>query len=86
MGKRGTNAFRRNDAIRALESARDGGLDPAMMEVIVDPNGTVAYRVYADRVVPPAAEPIMRSAKEWDAEIAKLKEAKTPPKGGSGQC
>jgi hypothetical protein len=76
MGKRGTNAFKRNDAIRALQSARDGGLDPAMMEVVIGPDGTTTYRVYADRAVPPAAEPIMRSAKEWDEEIAKLKAKK----------
>ena len=29
MGRRGGNAFKRNDAIRALQSARDGGIDPA---------------------------------------------------------
>jgi hypothetical protein len=76
MGKRGSNSFRRTDAIRAVESARDAGLDPAMMEVVVAPDGTTTFRVYSDRAVPPAAEPIMRSAKEWDDEIAKLKAKK----------
>ena len=76
MGRRGSNAFKRNDAIRALQSARDAGLDPAALDVIVAPDGAVTFRVYGDRAVPPTAEPIMRSAKEWDAEIAKLKAKK----------
>jgi hypothetical protein len=73
MGRRGSNAFKRNDAIRAVESARAAGIDPGMLEVVVNSDGSATFRVYADRVVPPAAEPIIRSAREWDAEIEKLK-------------
>ena len=76
MGKRGSNSFRRNDGLRALRIARDGGIDPAMMEIVIGPNGTTTFRVYADRAVPPAAELIVRSVKEWDDEIAKLKAKK----------
>jgi hypothetical protein len=78
MGRRGGNAFKRNDAIRALQSARDGGIDPSALEVIVAADGAVTFRVYGDRAVPPAAEPSTGSAREWDDEIAKLKA--TPPK------
>ena len=76
MGRRGASAFKKNDAIRALQSARDGGIDPAMLEVVVGADGSTTFRVYADRAVPPTADPIMRSAKEWDDEIAKLKAKK----------
>lgn len=76
MGRRGSNAFRRNDAIRAVESARAAGLDPGMLEITVNSDGSHVFRVYADRVVPPAADPIIRSAKEWDAEIEALKKKK----------
>jgi hypothetical protein len=76
MGRRGSNAFKRNDAIRAVESARAAGLDVGMLEVTVNADGSHTFRVYADRVVPPAADPIIRSAKEWDAEIEKLKAKK----------
>jgi hypothetical protein len=76
MGKRGSNAFRHNDGIRAIRVARDGGIDPAMLEIKVGPDGSTTFRVYADRVVPPAADPIIRSAKEWDDEIAALKKKK----------
>jgi hypothetical protein len=35
MGRRGTNAFKRNDAIRSVESARAAGIGPRMLEVVV---------------------------------------------------
>jgi hypothetical protein len=44
MGQRGSNAFKRNDAIRALQSARDGGLEPAMMEASVSRSSRAASR------------------------------------------
>ena len=78
MGRRGGNAFKRNDAIRALQSARDGGIDPAALEVIVAVDGAVTFRVLGDRAAP-TAEPSTRSGREWDDEIAKLKA--TPTKG-----
>ena len=77
MGRRGSNAFKRNDAIRALQSARDGGIDPAALEVIVAPDGTTTFRVLGDKAAAiPASD--CTGTKEWDDEIAKLKA--TPPK------
>jgi hypothetical protein len=80
MGKRGDNAFKRNDAIRALQSARDGGLEPAMMEVVLGPDGTTTFRVYGDKAGLTATTD--NGTKVWAAEIAKLKAA--TPKGGKG--
>jgi hypothetical protein len=67
MGKRGPNAFKRNDAIRAIESARDAGIAPAMVEVVVAKDGSVTYRVYGEGAVPtPAgAEP---GVSKWQDE------------------
>ena len=77
MGRRGSNAFKRADAIRALQSARDGGIDPAALEVIVAPDGTTTFRVLGDKAAAiPASD--CTGTKEWDDEIAKLKA--TPPK------
>lgn len=78
MGKRGENAFKRNDAIRALQSARDGGLVPAMMEVILGPDGTTTFRIYGDKATTETTQGAA-GTKAWDAEIEKLK-AQTPPK------
>jgi hypothetical protein len=79
MGRRGGNAFKRNDAIRALQSARYGGIEPAMLGVTVAPDGSTTFRVYGDRAAPPTtAEPI--AGREWKDEIAKLKTKATPPK------
>jgi hypothetical protein len=72
MGQRGENAFKRNDAIRALQSARDGGLEPAMMEVILGPDGTTTFRVYGDKAATDTTQGAA-GAKAWDGEIAKLK-------------
>jgi len=77
MGQRGSNAFKRNDAIRALQSARDGGLEPAMMEVILGPDGTTTFRVYGDNAVKETTHDTA-GAKAWNQEIAKLK---ATPKG-----
>jgi hypothetical protein len=76
MGKRGDNTFKRNDAIRALQSARDGGLEPAMIEIVAK-DGTT-FRVYGDKAVTDTTQD-SAGAKAWSAEIAKLK---ATPKGG----
>jgi hypothetical protein len=78
MGKRGSNAFRHNDGVRAIRVAREGGIDPAMLEIEVSPNGSTFFRVFSDRVTPPAADPIIRSRREWDEEIEALKAKKKP--------
>jgi hypothetical protein len=82
MARRGSNSFRRNDGLRALRIARDGGMEPAMMEIIVATDGAVTFRVYGDKA------PLMQTpqesaagAREWDEEIAKLKAKAIPPKG-----
>jgi hypothetical protein len=75
MGRRGTNAFRKNDAIRALQSARDGGLDPTGMEVAIAPDGGVTFRVFTDRTMQSPSKEVM-SAAEWDSEIEKLRKKK----------
>lgn len=41
MAKRGSNSFRRNDGLRALRVAKDAGLDPHGLEVIISKDGTV---------------------------------------------
>jgi hypothetical protein len=82
MARRGSNSFRRNDGIRALRVARDGGLEPTALDVIVAPDGAVTFRVYGEKaagligVAPETAA----GAREWQNEIAKLK-AKAPKKG-----
>jgi hypothetical protein len=71
MGKRGENAFKRNDAIRALQSARDGGLEPTMMEVILGADGAVTFRIFGGKATD--TTPDTSGAKVWNAEIEKLK-------------
>jgi hypothetical protein len=80
VGKRGDNAFKRNDAIRALQSARDGGLEPAMMEVILGPDGTTTFRVFGTNAGLTATTPDSAGTKAWNAEIEKLKA--TPKRKG----
>jgi hypothetical protein len=46
MGRRGGNLFKRNDGLRALKIARDGGIEPAMIEIVAK-DGTI-FRVYGD--------------------------------------
>jgi hypothetical protein len=75
MGKRGLNAFRRNDAIRAIQSARDAGIEPSGLEVIVAPDGTTTFRVLGHKAATQTSAEVM-TAKEWDAEIEKLKAKK----------
>jgi hypothetical protein len=52
MARRGSNSFRRNDGIRALKIAKDGGLEPAMLEVVVAKDGSTTFRVYSDKAAP----------------------------------
>jgi hypothetical protein len=79
MARRGSNSFRRNDGLRALRVARDGGLDPSALEIIVGADGAVTFRVYGERAAGllPLAPTTAAEAAEWQDEIAKLK-AKPP--------
>jgi hypothetical protein len=82
MGKRGSNSFKRNDGIRALRVARDGGMEPSAMEIVVGSDGAVTFRVYGEKVagLMPLAPTTADDAREWQDEIAKLK-AKPKAKG-----
>jgi hypothetical protein len=75
MARRGSNSFRRNDGLRALRVARDGGLDPSALEVVVAPDKTVTFRVYGDKAagLMGVAPTDAAAAREWQDEIAKLK-------------
>jgi len=71
MGRRGDNAFKRNDAIRALRSARDAGLEPVAMEVVLGPDGSVTFRIFGENTASKGTD--AAGARAWDAEIEKLK-------------
>ena len=77
MARRGTNLFKRNDGLRALRIARDGGIEPAMIEIVAT-DGTI-FRVYGDNAALTDSTQGGSGAKAWDAEIAKLRAA--TPKG-----
>ena len=76
MAKRGVNLFKRNDGLRALKIARDGGIEPAMIEIVAT-DGTI-FRVYGDNAALTETTPTTAGAKAWDQETAKLK---AKPKG-----
>ena len=75
MGRRGSNSFKRNDGLRALRIARDGGMEPGALEVVVGTDGAVTFRVLSERAagLMGVAPDTTAAAKEWEAEIAKLK-------------
>jgi len=79
MGRRGSNAFRKNDAIRALRSALDGGMSPSALDVIIGKDGAVTFRVYGERAagLMGVAPTDAAAAAEWQREIDRLK-AKVP--------
>jgi hypothetical protein len=80
MARRGSNSFRRNDGIRALRVARDGGMEPSAMEIVVGADGAVTFRIYGEKAagLMPLAPQTAAEAREWQDEIAKLKTAKAP--------
>jgi hypothetical protein len=69
MGKRGPSSFKKLDAERAIRSAREAGLEPAMIEIVAK-DGTI-FRVYGDDAA--LTETQDAGAKAWNEEIAKLK-------------
>jgi hypothetical protein len=83
MARRGSNSFRRNDGLRALRIARDGGLEPSAMEVVVGTDGAVTFRVYGEKAagLMSVAPETASDAREWQDEIERLKKAKRPKKG-----
>jgi hypothetical protein len=70
MGKRGENTFKRNDALRALRVAKDGGIQPGMLEIVAR-DGTI-FRVYADNVAA-LTDTDTADVKVWQREIEKLR-------------
>jgi hypothetical protein len=82
MGRRGSNSFRRNDGLRALRIARDGGMEPSALEVVVGSDGAVTFRVYGEKAagLMPMAPETAAEGREWQDEIEKLK-AKPKTKG-----
>jgi hypothetical protein len=83
MGRRGSNSFRRNDGLRALRIARDGGMEPSALEVVVGTDGAVTFRVYGEKAagLMTVAPETAAGAKEWQDEIAKLKGKAPKAKG-----
>ena len=77
MARRGTNLFKRNDAIRALQSARDGGINVQCFEIVAK-DGTI-FRVYGDNAALTESTQDTAGAKAWNVEIERLK---ATPKGG----
>lgn len=68
MGRRGSNSFRRNDVMRAMRAARDAGLDPETLEIAIQPDGAVTFRVRAKGAAQDEA-----GAGEWRKAIEELK-------------
>ena len=83
MAKRGSNSFKRNDGIRALRIARDGGMEPSALEVVVGPDGAVTFRVYGEKAagLMPLAPETAAEARDWQDEIAALKGKAAKAKG-----
>jgi hypothetical protein len=83
MARRGSNSFRRNDGLRALRIAKDGGMDPSAIEIVVAKDGAVTFRVYSERAagLMPMAPETAAGAREWQDEIAKLKAKPKATKG-----
>jgi hypothetical protein len=75
VGKRGSNSFRRNDGLRALRIAKDGGMEPGALEVVVGTDGAVTFRVYGEKAagLMTVAPGDAAAAREWQDEIEKLK-------------
>jgi hypothetical protein len=76
MGKRGPCSFKTLDVQRAIRSARDGGIEPAMIEIVAR-DGTI-FRVYGDNAGLAETTQDTAGTKAWDEETAKLK---AKPKG-----
>jgi hypothetical protein len=69
MAKRGNNLFKRNDGLRALRIARDGGIEPAMIEIVAK-DGTV-FRVHGK-----ASSTSSEAEQAWDDALTKLQKDK----------
>jgi hypothetical protein len=79
MGRRSENLFKRNDVMRAINSARDAGVPVAGVEITCK-DGTVIRVLGENTAQMQTAQADAASAKTWDAEIAKLKQPEKPTK------
>src|SRR5262245_29997661 len=61
--RRGANRFKLTDAKRAVKSARDTGLDPIGLDVIVAADGSTTFRVHGANAPQMAQAP---GASEWN--------------------
>jgi hypothetical protein len=72
MAGRGPNHFLRHDARRAIRSAREAGLEPAALDVIISSKDgtTTTFRVYGSNA-PELAQPA--GAADWNEATEELK-------------
>jgi hypothetical protein len=82
MGRRGSGHFRRTDGLRALRIAKDAGLDPSALEVVVKPDGAVVFRVLTEKAASlmGVAPTDAAAAREWQDEIDRLRTRAKAPK------
>ena len=71
--KRGANHFLRNDVKRAIRSAREAGLEPVGLDVIVGADGSTTFRVHGANASQVAQAP---GASEWNEATEQLKRKK----------
>ena len=76
MGRRGLNHFKLNDARRALRSARDAGLNPAGIDIIVGKDGSTTFRVYGGSGGMPGVAPSVREPDVMPAASATIAKSK----------
>ena len=71
MAKRGSNSFKRNDGLRALKVAKDGGMEPGALEIVVNPDGAVVFRVFGEKAagLMEVAPETVAGAAEWETEL-----------------
>jgi hypothetical protein len=76
VGKRGPSSFKKLDVERAIRSAREAGIQPAMIEIETKDGGVI--RVYSDRATLAETTEDTAGKRAWNEETAKLK---AKPKG-----
>jgi hypothetical protein len=73
--RRGANHFLRNDVKRAIRSAREAGLEPVGLDVVIGKDGGTTIRVHGANA-PQLAQP--DGAAAWDAATEDLKRKAKP--------
>jgi hypothetical protein len=75
-GKRTEANFRRNDAVRVIQSAKAAGLEVAGVEVILGHDGSVTFRVLTGSNAGTAATTPDSGTKVWSKAVEELKKEK----------